>query len=102
MNIEQLELITKTVLPLISDAGNLLSRLVSGGAGMTSAKAELKGILVVAMDRLSSMDVEFAKRDREEDARVKGADPTPGWVICQSCRLAYPFGTKHTCAPVAP
>lgn len=70
MNIEQLEIAQRVVMPLIGSAGTLLGRLLDGSMSMAVARADLRNILATAVDRLNAADDVFAKRDAAESARV--------------------------------
>jgi hypothetical protein len=72
MTLGNLDLAMKTVLPIVQDASALFMKLLNGTVGLFAAKAELRNILVIGMDRLTQADVQFAARDAKEDARVAG------------------------------
>lgn len=59
------------VIPLISSAGNLLSRMLGGAVSLGVARAELRSVLVVGLSRLDAAEADDRERDRREDERVK-------------------------------
>lgn len=60
-----------TVRPIISEASELFSRLVSGAMSLAIGKAQLRNILASAAVRLGAAEADDRARDAAHDARVK-------------------------------
>lgn len=75
MNLDELELALKTLIPLAGAASDLAARIFAGSVALSQARAELKGILSVASTRLDAADKVFAERDAAELARVTALPP---------------------------
>lgn len=93
--IENLQLATNTVAPLVGAASDLLARLMAGTVQLAQAKSELVGVLVLAGERLDAHDDIFAARDKREAARIAAGEITK--IECTRCGKSYPYGTAHTC-----
>jgi len=67
----EVEFATGILVPALGAISDLITKLVSGERSLTTASAELRNVLVMAMQRLEASDAAFAKRDAEEDERVR-------------------------------
>ena len=67
----EVEFATGILVPALGAISDLITKLVSGERSLTTASAELRNVLVIAMQRLEASDAAFAKRDAEEDERVR-------------------------------
>lgn len=70
MSESQLDLITKTLIPLIAASGGLLEKVAGEVVSYATASAELRNVLHVAINRLEMADRAFEERDKEHDRRV--------------------------------
>ena len=71
MNLDELLLALKVVIPVLKDAGGLVENVLAGSRQYLTASAELRNILVTALDRLDAADKDFDARDSVETARVR-------------------------------
>ena len=60
-----------TVLPVVNELSSLFSRVLSGGASLAVAKAQLRTILDVGVMRLQNAEAEDRERDKREDERLR-------------------------------
>ena len=65
-----LPLVQGILTPLLGSTAGLITDLVAGAKSLAVARAELAGILSVAITRLDDAERADAERDRINDARV--------------------------------
>lgn len=69
MTLDNLRLLTETLIPLVGNVGDLISKIEKGLVN-TTATAELKNILAIALDRAVRAEQGDSERDARNDARL--------------------------------
>jgi len=69
MTLDNLRLLTETLIPLVGNVGDLISK-IEKGIVTTTATTELRNILGIALDRVARAKEGDSARDKASDERV--------------------------------